>query len=249
MKLFTQEWNTAQTQTALLIHGIGSQSTVWHRMAEYLSSQGYHVIAPDLSGHGLSHKTWNYSVKSWVDDIVDTLEDFPAPTLIVGHSLGGLLAAGVAMQLTSQPQQLILIDPAWNLPSGLTAWVTKRVLRRMSKYTAGSIHKSKPTWSGKEILIELEAIRNWDARTVEGLSARECRQIIREYLKLHSGVNTSIIKPVNSLLVNRRVAKKFSRHGIHLLGLPKTGHNLHRDDHHAFVEAMENVMSREVGAI
>lgn len=233
MKLFTQEWNPSASRTALLIHGIGSHSSVWYQVAAHLAEQGFHVIAPDLSGHGNSNRVSKYSVSSWVSDLQETLTAFPSPDLIIGHSLGGLLAAGVAVDLEVKPKQIILLDPAWRLPSGIISWIAKKMLSKMTKYTQAGITKSKPTWSEAEILLELDGISKWDQRTVHGLKTQECRRVIKTFFA--GSFRATIIKPSRSLLQTRLALRQSVRSGHTLVNLPKVSHNFHRDNFTDFI--------------
>ena len=88
----------------LLIHGIGDNSTTWGTVQTKLA-QRFHVIAPDLLGHGKSDKPRaDYSIAAYANGMRDLLAvlDIDRVT-VVGHSLGG----GVAMQFAYQFPQLV----------------------------------------------------------------------------------------------------------------------------------------------
>jgi len=59
---------------------------------------GYHLVAPDLSGHGDSEHLASYDVRGWAEEILAAAgaEDLQQP-VVIGHSLGGRVAinAGV----------------------------------------------------------------------------------------------------------------------------------------------------------
>lgn len=103
-------------KTALLIHGLADSSQTWKPMSRYLANYGYASIAPDLSGHGKSPVADKYSVEGWADDI---LKLNIKPDIIIGHSLGGLIAT--KLQDFYKPQQTILLDPVFRLPKSLIA--------------------------------------------------------------------------------------------------------------------------------
>ena len=48
------EWNQGQTPL-LLLHGLADHGLVWSSLGDYLGSN-YHIVAPDLRGHGESSK-------------------------------------------------------------------------------------------------------------------------------------------------------------------------------------------------
>lgn len=86
-------------QTILLIHGMAGSSTTWREMIPRLESR-YHVIAPDLPGHGESSLNFDdYSLGAMASALRDLLvAKGVSRCTVVGQSLGG----GVAMQFVYQ---------------------------------------------------------------------------------------------------------------------------------------------------
>ncbi|WP_193241873.1 alpha/beta hydrolase [Streptomyces phaeolivaceus] len=101
---FYRRWAAAEPSSAvLLLHGWGEQSGYFHRFAAELTRDGSDVWAPDHVGHGLSGR--HDGVFDSVDQLVDnaeallgriTAEQPRLPVIVVGHSLGGLTALGLA---------------------------------------------------------------------------------------------------------------------------------------------------------
>lgn len=83
---------------AVLIHGLGANRAVWSRM---LAIAGAHWhgrwLAPDLRGHGRSVMHGPYGYAMHAADIAGFIEDEePHNVTLVGHSMGGVVAALVA---------------------------------------------------------------------------------------------------------------------------------------------------------
>ena len=85
--------------TLLLIHGMAGSSTTWRELIPRLEPH-FHVLAPDLPGHGLSSLEFDdYSLGAMASALRDLLvvKGITRCT-VVGQSLGG----GVAMQFVYQ---------------------------------------------------------------------------------------------------------------------------------------------------
>ena len=95
----------------LLLHGIGDSSASWVPLMRSLAEQ-YTVIAPDLLGHGESAKPRaDYSVAAYANGMRDLLDvlGFDQAT-VVGHSLGGGVAAQMTYQHPTRVERLVLVS-------------------------------------------------------------------------------------------------------------------------------------------
>jgi abhydrolase domain-containing protein 6 len=102
-------------KTALLLHGLGTSSSTWVGvMAEVLST--HQVVAPDLAGFGFSelHPPRRFFTLSEHEESLNQLLETMSvkPSVIVGHSLGGWLAARLAAHMGDGLDHLVLIDTA-----------------------------------------------------------------------------------------------------------------------------------------
>ena len=95
----------------LLIHGIGDSSDSWRPVLKELSKT-HTVIAPDLLGHGRSEKPRaDYSVAAYANGMRDLLSVLDVDRVtVVGHSLGGGVAAQFAYQFPDRCERLVLVD-------------------------------------------------------------------------------------------------------------------------------------------
>jgi pimeloyl-ACP methyl ester carboxylesterase len=94
----------------LLIHGIGDSSDSWRPVLEQLARH-HTVIAPDLLGHGRSEKPRaDYSVAAYANGMRDLLSVLEIDRVtVVGHSLGGGVAAQFAYQFPERCERLVLV--------------------------------------------------------------------------------------------------------------------------------------------
>jgi len=94
----------------LLIHGIGDSSDSWRPVLAHLA-RSHTVIAPDLLGHGRSEKPRaDYSVAAYANGMRDLLSVLDVDRVtVVGHSLGGGVAAQFAYQFPERCERLVLV--------------------------------------------------------------------------------------------------------------------------------------------
>jgi len=95
----------------LLLHGLGRRWQVFLPLIPALSMR-WHIIAPDLRGHGKSsHIPRGYRGTQYADDIVSLLHEkvLPQP-VIFGHSLGGMVGMWIASHNPELVRALILGD-------------------------------------------------------------------------------------------------------------------------------------------
>lgn len=97
----------------VFIHGLSGNHTVWKHSIAYFKKKGYGIVAVDLCGHGNSFKNGplsRYSLKNLALDIKHILihEKVTSPVLI-GHSLGGMIALQYDMLYPQNAVQLVLI--------------------------------------------------------------------------------------------------------------------------------------------
>jgi pimeloyl-ACP methyl ester carboxylesterase len=95
----------------LLIHGIGDSSDTWQPVLEELGRH-HTVVAPDLLGHGRSEKPRaDYSVAAYANGMRDLLSVLEIDrATVIGHSLGGGVAAQFAYQFPERCERLVLVD-------------------------------------------------------------------------------------------------------------------------------------------
>jgi len=98
-------------ETFLLIHGFAGDRSSWVATASGIARAGHTAIVPDLPGHGATE-----AEAQGLDDLVTAMTDFanglPGGLHLVGHSLGGAVATGIAERLGGKIKSLTLIAPA-----------------------------------------------------------------------------------------------------------------------------------------
>lgn len=116
MTLHVHEWGPADGPPLICLHGITSWGGRFRRLAETRLG-AYHVVAPDLRGHGESDREPPWSLRAHVDDIVETLDALHLGRVdVVGHSFGGRLALELASRHPERVDRVVMLDPAVWVP-------------------------------------------------------------------------------------------------------------------------------------
>jgi pimeloyl-ACP methyl ester carboxylesterase len=101
--------------TLLLLHGYGESLMAWRATFDLLAAH-YKVIAIDLPGFALSDKPGApYDLASYQRRLGDFLARWTSgPVVVVGHSMGGELAAALALDHPDRVVAAVLLAPAGN---------------------------------------------------------------------------------------------------------------------------------------
>lgn len=103
----------------VLLHGLGGSHLNWMSVGPALAGT-FHVLAPDLPGFGRSPSAGRQSsIAANVRLVEELIRDVAgAPALLMGNSMGGLIALGVAAGRSDLLSGLVLVDPALPIPRG-----------------------------------------------------------------------------------------------------------------------------------
>lgn len=151
----------------LLLHGLGSNAQGWWRVGPALADAGFHVVAPDLRGHGESEHPEDFSLAAYADDVSEIDGDWE---VVVGHSIGGAIALTLFEREPDFAERLVLLDPALILPSAEMA-IDALMAAYDAPLTAGRVRLDNPTWHPEDVRIKAEALQQSSA-SVSSLTIR-----------------------------------------------------------------------------
>lgn len=134
-----RHWPVQEAKACIvLIHGLAEHTGRYERLAAYFNARQIAVVGPDHIGHGASPGTRAYvahfgeylaplielraAISGWYPD---------TPTFMLGHSMGGLIAAHLLLQDAQSYRGAMLSAPAFaadEAVSSVTLWVG-RLLR------------------------------------------------------------------------------------------------------------------------
>lgn len=109
--------------TVMLLHGKNFSGAYWKETAEALSKAGLRVVIPDQLGFGKSSKPVNFqftfeALALHTAGLLDTIG--VEKVMVVGHSMGGMLATRFALMYPERTEKLALVNPI-----GLEDWAKK----------------------------------------------------------------------------------------------------------------------------
>ncbi len=95
-RLHVLEWGNIGAPVLLLVHGMRDHAHSWDWLAAGLA-ETFHILAPDLRGHGDSEWAAAYNIPDYVSELAELVAALDAsPASLVGHSLGGHIAVRYA---------------------------------------------------------------------------------------------------------------------------------------------------------
>jgi pimeloyl-ACP methyl ester carboxylesterase len=95
----------------VLLHGLSANSTSWAPVIER-TSRGWRSYSLDFRGHGRSDRTpGRYRLDDYIGDADRLLQMIGQPAVVVGHSLGAIVAAALAQDRHPLVAAVILEDP------------------------------------------------------------------------------------------------------------------------------------------
>ncbi len=98
--------------TIVLVHGLGSGAADWLPVARRLA-RDHRVVLVDLPGHGQSDMPAPFSLERAVEALDAALvRESAAPCVLVGHSLGGLVATAEVLAHPGRARGLVLVETA-----------------------------------------------------------------------------------------------------------------------------------------
>lgn len=203
------------SKVALLLHGMASSSSTWKQLIQDLLKFDYTVYTPDLPGHGTSSaERGGYSIERWESLL---LEKIDKADLLIGHSVGGLLALKTRRKL--QAVKTIAIDPLLRFPTGPLQFITQELF---------GLQQMNVQRNGPELLRA--ELATWDKKTIRMLTSPKGIPAPDESVLL--------LRPKNSFISPLVLMKKAPR--MKVVTLPHVGHNLHVHDYPRFFTEVSN---------
>ena len=136
LRLHYVDWGRAGKPPLLLLHGGRDHCRNWDWTAAALRDD-WHVIAPDLRGHGDSQwsQDGSYAMTGYIYDLAQLIhQQRLAPVTIIAHSLGGNIALRYAGVYPETVAKLVAIEGLGPPPRVLAERREKTIAERMAEW-------------------------------------------------------------------------------------------------------------------
>jgi len=191
----------------VMVHGAFVGGWSFERFRTPFEAAGHHVITPDLRGHGAGQAPEDVvgvSVRDYADDIATLCGSLATRPILIGHSMGGLVAQLAARRVA--PKALVLLAPS--PPWGLAGWSVEEAFTAFGAQMA-SLLSNGAVEPSREVMrsASLSRMTRAEAEPILDRLRAESAQAVRETLNwwLDPFMTTSIGSgplPVQSLVIS-----------------------------------------------
>jgi pimeloyl-ACP methyl ester carboxylesterase len=150
---FVEQWG--EGRPVLCIHTAGQSGVQWRTVAPALAQRGYHVVVPDLPGHGRSEPAPEGPVTdlkqygAWCERLMDQL-GLDAP-FVVGCSIGGKISLDVAIRCGKRLTGVVAMAADSGMPAHAGAAMARGLVRELEDSAAPS--RSDRTYLGTHAVV------------------------------------------------------------------------------------------------
>ena len=120
----------------LLLHGMGLGAWIWERDQLMFAEAGFSSWAIDLPGHG-KYADQDPSFSEIVSSVRTAVEEMEGPVVIIGHSVGGLIAQRLASEVSLRAIVMLCPTPPSEVPIVPTKYSLKASLRALPSFALG----------------------------------------------------------------------------------------------------------------
>lgn len=250
IRLRVIEGTETEKPPLLLLHGIFDRAEGWQPVAESLSQQ-FRLIIPDLRGHYQSE--WpeeGYQLGDYAADAIGLLDALDIDkVLLLGHSLGALIAMEAAGLYPERVRTVVLEDPPSDLNDQTRTWLGALLSAKHGtpQQTYVALQGIYPDTSEDELRRETE----WVRATADGpflALADAAGQRTEDFSAAMERVSHPILllqaDPRRGAALSSAAARQATsmRTNCRLVTFHDTGHTIHRERPVEFVAAVSEFL-------
>ncbi|MDB5581370.1 MAG: alpha/beta hydrolase [Bradyrhizobium sp.] len=249
----------------IFMHGGGQSRFSWLKAARAVAEHGYHALTLDLRGHGDSDwaSDGRYDLHRYAADLETIIQDIGEPAVLVGASLGGLVALVTAARFPHLVRAVCLAD--------VTPWMdesrTGPYRRTIQDWTKGfetveaaaaAVNILRGTAGDgnpqrlRNHMVEGESGRlywRWDPRFIGDEFVRDKNRKLLEQSAAQLRVPVLVMRAALSTLVTPAQIEQFKGLVPSLVHeeIAGVGHMVTGDDNYAYVPALTRFLERVSG--
>jgi pimeloyl-ACP methyl ester carboxylesterase len=163
LRLHYADWGNDAAPPLILIHGGRDHCRSWDAVARALQ-QYFHVMAPDLRGHGDSDwaKGSSYSLSDYVYDLTRLMQSAAVHNAaIVGHSMGGMIGLMFAGAYPDRVSHLAVLDGVTVLPGSPRAPIYEQIVHWVAQLDGIAEQKTRHYRTVAEAVERISAHNKW----------------------------------------------------------------------------------------
>lgn len=123
--------------TLLFLHGVGGGHAAWENQLPYFGNLGYRALAWDQPGYGNAPLVEPYDLAQVCGALRRQIEGLGEPAILVGHSMGGIIAQEAYARFPHLVQALVLGFTSPSFGGGNREFVEKFIAARIAPLDAG----------------------------------------------------------------------------------------------------------------
>jgi N-formylmaleamate deformylase len=162
-----------ERQAIVVVPGITSPAITWGFVGEVLGRQ-FDTYLLDVRGRGLSEASpaLDYSLTAQAEDLVEFVAKLGLRRFtVVGHSMGGRIAARAALRQPAGLESVVLVDPPVSGPGrreypAKTPWYVDSMALARAGTDAQTMRTFLPTWSESDLRLRAEWLHTCDERAI-----------------------------------------------------------------------------------
>jgi esterase len=250
--LFHRDLGGASRPPLVIVHGFLGSSRNWQTAGRDLAAR-FHVLAIDLRNHGSSPHLPEMTFETMIGDLLEWMDaQNLTRTALLGHSLGGKVAMGLACSHPERVERLIVVDVA---PKAYPGMAQRAEVTAMNELRLDGLHSRAEAEIRIESRVEDWAMRKFLITNLERTEGGGWRWIVN--LPVLTQALPGLVKdpllpgdrydgPTEFILggrsrfVDAADCEAIRRHfpAVRIRALPESGHNPHLDAREAFVRAV-----------
>lgn len=166
----------------VMVHGAFVGGWSFERFRAPFEAAGHRVLTPDLRGHAANapaEAVIGVSMRDYADDVAALCKTLEAPPILIGHSMGGLVAQLATRRV--RPKALVLLAPS--PPWGLNGWSVEEAMtafgaQMASLLSTGAVEPSRQVMRR----YTLDRLTKAEAAPILARMRPESAQALRETL-------------------------------------------------------------------